>query len=397
MKGICLPVLMGIASVLAAATALAQDIVPATKAERDAFAAELDRQRIGIVTGAPGGTYIQLGSDLSRLVETATDGAVRTIVMEGRGSVGNLQDLVFLKYTDLALVQADVLAWIERNNPDDFAFLQEHLRFVARFHPEIIHVLVRGGPIDGPAALDGKRVAIGAVGSGTNITAPLVFDLVNVEPEYVPLHQEAALADMLSDSPTVDAMVYVAGRGSPLFTRLSPEMQQLLEDKQIYFVPFPEAPPAESSYVAGTVTGADYPSFIEQGAEVPVWSVPAVLAVYNWDPELSGPQVDRYRRLVNFIDAFFENRTRLNDGPGGYNENWCSIDLANDVGGWTRFSGAQAWLDRNTDTAICPSQAQLQCRETFTAEMREAGLDPANPAVAGLFEGWRQQNSSVCR
>jgi uncharacterized protein len=389
-------ILLGVASLLSATTALGQDIIPDNDAERDAYAAEIDRQRIGIVTGGPGGTYIQLGSDLSRLVESATERAVRVIVMEGRGSVGNLQDLVFLKYTDLALVQADVLAWIEQNNPNDYTFLNNYLRFVARFHPEIIHVLTRGGPVDGPAALAGKRIAIGAVGSGTAITAPLVFDLLGVDAEYVPLHQDAALADLLSEAPTIDAMVYVAGRGSPLFTRLSPEMARLVEDKQIYFVPFPEPPPADSSYVPLNISGTDYPSFIEAGTEVPAWSVPAVLAVYNWDPGLGKTQVDRHRRLVTFINAFFDNRKKLNDGPGGFNENWCSIDLANEVGGWTRFSAAQEWLDQNTDTAICEDQAQTTCRETFAVEMRQAGLDPANAAVGALFDDWRKQNSSAC-
>jgi TRAP transporter TAXI family solute receptor len=381
---------------LTAATAPAQEIIPDDEVARHAFAAEIDRQRIGIVTGAPGGTYIQLGSDLSRLVESSTEGAVRVIVMEGRGSVGNLQDLIFLKYSDLALVQADVLAWIERTNPDDYAFLTEYLRFVARFHPEIIHVLARGGPVDGPAALAGKRIAIGAAGSGTSITAPIVFDLLGVAAEYVPLHQDAALADLLSETPTIDAMVYVAGRGSPLFTRLSPEMARLVEDKQIYFVPFREPPPADSSYVPLNISSADYPSFIEAGTQVPAWSVPAVLAVYNWDPRVSGTHIDRHRRLVTFINAFFDNRQKLNDGPGGFNENWCSIDLANEVGGWTRFSAAQDWLDRNTDTAICEDQMQTACRETSAVEMRDPRLDPADSAAATLVDDWRKQNSIAC-
>ena len=389
-------IVLAVASLLTAGTAVGQDLIPDTEAARDAFAADIDRQRIGIVTGGPGGTYIQLGSDLSRLVESATERAVRVIVMEGRGSVGNLQDLVFLKYTDLALVQADVLAWIERDNPSDYTFLNNYLRFVARFHPEIIHVLTRGGPVDGPAALAGKRIGIGAVGSGTAITAPLVFDLLGIEAEYVSLHQDAALADLLSEAPTIDAMVYVAGRGSPLFTRLSPEMARLVEDKQIYFVPFPDPPPADSSYVAVSISNTDYPSFIEQGTEVAAWSVPAVLAVYNWDPRLSKTHVDRHRRLVTFIDAFFDNRKKLNDGPGGFNENWCSIDLANEVSGWTRFSAAQDWLDRNTDTVICEDQAKTACRETFAVEMREAGLDPGDAAVGALFDDWRKQNGSAC-
>ena len=221
--------------------ALGADIIPDTGPERDALAAAIEARRIGIVTGGPGGTYIQLGSDLARLVQSATDEAIRVIVMEGRGSVGNLQDLVFLRYTDLALVQADVLDAIQSEDADDYAFLKERLRFVARFHPELIHVLARGGALGSASELDGKRVAIGAAGSGTQITAPIVFARLGIRPEYVPMHQDQALAELAGDSPTIDAMVYVAGRGSPLFTRVSAEMSQRIQDRGIYFVPFPDS------------------------------------------------------------------------------------------------------------------------------------------------------------
>jgi TRAP transporter TAXI family solute receptor len=389
LAGVCL---------LGSTAAFASDIIPDTARERDAFSATVEGRRVGIVTGAPGGTYIQLGSDLSRLVQSASSDAIRVIVMEGRGSVGNLQDLVFLRYTDLALVQGDVLDSIEAEDPDDYDFLKDRLRFVARFHPEIVHVLARGGPFHDVKELDGKRVAIGAAGSGTQITAPIVFEKLGVRPQYVPLHQDQALADLLSDAPKIDAMVYVAGRGSALFTRISPEMAQRIQDKGVYFVPFPAAPPADSSYVASEISGTDYPSFVEQGASVPVWSVPAVLAVYNWDPARGGMQRDRYRRLKDFIDAFFNDRARLDDGPGGFNENWCSIDLANSVGGWTRFSAAQDWLDRNAgaSTAICAA-AKPSCKDAFEAEMRKAGFDPASAGVAALFEDWKKRNGQTCR
>jgi hypothetical protein len=111
---------------------------------------------------------------------------------------------------------------------------------------------------------------------------------------------------------------------------------------------------------------------------------------------VSGTHIDRHRRLVTFINAFFDNRQKLNDGPGGFNENWCSIDLANEVGGWTRFSAAQDWLDRNTDTAICEDQMQTACRETSAVEMRDPRLDPADSAAATLVDDWRNQNSIAC-
>ena len=148
-----------------------------------------------------------------------------------------------------------------------------------------------------PRELDGKRVAIGAAGSGTQITAPIVFARLGIRPQYVPMHQDQALADLTGDDPTIDAMVYVAGRGSTLFTRISAEMSQRIQDRGVDSVPFPDEPPPGSSYIRDRISSADYPSFIESGAlDAPAWSVPAVLAVYNWDPQKGGMQRDRHRR-----------------------------------------------------------------------------------------------------
>ena len=46
-----------------------------------------------------------------------------------------------------------------------------------------------------------------------------VFARLGIRPQYVPMHQDQALADLAGDNPTIDAMVYVAGRGSPPVSR----------------------------------------------------------------------------------------------------------------------------------------------------------------------------------
>ncbi len=109
--------LIMIANLRNLSTTLADSMIPDTQEGRQALIQKLDAGRVGLVTGGPGSTYIRLGSDLSDLVGKIMGNDLRIVVMEGRRSVGNIKDLAFLRFTDLTLVQADVLEHIRRTEP----------------------------------------------------------------------------------------------------------------------------------------------------------------------------------------------------------------------------------------------------------------------------------------
>lgn len=390
--------ILGLAAAFSCHPAVAQDLIADTDAARKEQRETMKSQRVGIVTGGPGGAYIRLGSDLADLVEgTATD--IRMIVMRGRGSARNLQELAFLEYTDLALVQADVLQSIEREDPDDYEYLFSRLAYVARFHPEVIHVF-GSAAIGSPKSLDGKRIAVDLPGSGTWVTAPVVLDtMLKIRPEFVPMRPADALRDLLSATPTIDAMMFVAGRGAALFKSLNDKELRAVREKDVRFLAFPDAPGPGSPYAQATLTAADYAGLIEAGKPVPVWTVPAVLAVYNWDRKGSQGHRDRYSRVQKFIDVFFANRAKLDDGPGGYDDNWCSIDLAGTVSGWNRFPHADEWLADHAgeETRICKAAALPGCEELFALDMRNLGLDPIKPEVQRHLPDWKLKNGQRCQ
>ncbi len=381
---------------------LAQVVAP----DPGAFARNLRETRIGIMTGGPGGVYIQLGADLQGLVEKAQDGGLRVLPIVGRGSVGNLQDLLYLEYTDFALVQADVLLSIQQGDPQEFDFLKRRISYVTRLHPEIIHILAREG-IRRPEDLQGKTVAVGGAGGGSAITAPVVLrDLLGVEFESSDLGPGAALNDMVSEEPDVDALVYVAGRGSPIFREFSEEMQERLREKGVGFVSLPPPPGEGAPYQPAVLRHEDYPLLVpEEEDEVSGWAVPAVLAVYNWDADNSARTRQRYGRVETFINAFFDARHELNDGPGGYNANWCDVDLGASIQGWTRLRAAQEWLNRHPRavTQVCgvkpggPSVILAADCRPFLDHLGRVGLrleDLVDPYAQ--FERWLVANPKGC-
>lgn len=395
----------GLLACLAASFAtpsLAQVVV----ANPAAFAQNLRETRIGIMTGGPGGVYIQLGADLQALVEKATEGGLRVLPSVGRGSVGNLQDLLYLEYTDFALVQADVLLSIQQGDPKEFEFLNQRISYVTRLHPEIVHILAAEG-LRTPEDLQGKVVAVGGAGGGSAITAPIVLrDLLGVTYESSNLSPSAALNDMVSDSPTVDALVYVAGRGSPIFREFSDDMRERLAEKGVGFVALPSPPGEGAPYQAVEIRHEDYPVLVDQEeGSVAGWAVPAVLAVYNWDADNSARTRQRYGRVQRFIEAFFGGRHELNDGPGGYNANWCDVNIGAAIEGWTRLRAAQEWLNRNPRAnmdvcAVKPGDPSVilaaDCRP-FHEHLAQVGLrleDLLDPYAQ--FERWLVANPKGC-
>jgi hypothetical protein len=116
---------------------------------------------MGLITGSEKGTYYQFGLDVQRLVKSA---GINLTVHPSRGSIENIY----------AVYQPDF---------DDLA---------------------------------GRRVAIGREGSGTYLTARLLFKLAEITPaEMVMIDTGEALAELKAGR--IDAMFYVAGYPVRLF------------------------------------------------------------------------------------------------------------------------------------------------------------------------------------
>jgi hypothetical protein len=82
-------------------------------------------------------------------------------------------------------------------------------------------------------------------------------------------------------------------------------------------------------------------------------SVPALLAVYNWNKD-----TDRYRRCVRFVEYLFDRFDKLREKP--YQPGWKDMNLAGTIPGWTRFPPAQALV------AKAAAQASAEANLTRT-------------------------------
>jgi TRAP transporter TAXI family solute receptor len=164
-------------------------------------------EEMGLITGGEKGTYYQFGLDLQKLVRPT---GVNLTVHNSKGSIENVFAVYQRPGVQMGIVQSDVLAFVARVQSDPvLSRIAKKTRMVFPLYNEEVHVLGRRGIRDFDD-LAGRRVAIGRDGSGTYLTARLLFKLSEVAPsEMVPIDTGEALAELKAGR--IDAMFYVAG------------------------------------------------------------------------------------------------------------------------------------------------------------------------------------------
>jgi TRAP transporter TAXI family solute receptor len=168
---------------------------------------------LGIMTGGEKGTYYQFGLNLKELVKSKD---IRLKVNNSTGSIENLYAVYKKPHTQMGIVQSDVLAFVSRLQSDPtLKRIANKTRMIFPLYNEEIHLLGRRDLVNFDD-LEGKKVAIGKEGSGTYLTAKLLFEVSDVKPVIMDsVGTDEALAGLKGGD--IDAMFYVAGFPVKLF------------------------------------------------------------------------------------------------------------------------------------------------------------------------------------
>lgn len=130
-----------------------------------------EKRFFSIATGGTGGTYYPIGGALAQIVSQHVPG-VSAAAPTGNASKANC-NLIRSHEIESALTQNNVAYWAYKGT--EFFEEQgpaENLRAIASLYPEVIQIVARKSEnINSIADLKGKRVVVGAPGSGTEIDA----------------------------------------------------------------------------------------------------------------------------------------------------------------------------------------------------------------------------------
>ena len=146
----------GVAAALCAAPALAQD-------------------QLSIATGGTGGVYYPMGGGLAEVVNEHVEGFSATAEVTG-ASVENM-GLIATGDADLAIALADTVQQAYEGTGRFDGQQLPMVRAVGSLYANMLHVVVAGdSDIQSLGDLAGKRVSVGAPGSGTEVNAQTLLE-----------------------------------------------------------------------------------------------------------------------------------------------------------------------------------------------------------------------------
>ncbi len=268
---------------------------------------------LGMMTGGAKGTYYQFGLNLKELVKSK---GINLRVDNSTGSIENLYAVYKRPNTQMGIVQSDVLAFVSKVQTDPvLKRIAKKTKMIFPLYNEEIHLLGKQSLTDFDDLAD-RRVAIGKEGSGTFLTAKLLFEVSEVTPqETLAIGTSEALARLKAGE--IDAMFYVAGYPVKLFAedvsvndRLA--LIPILNKSIIEFYPMAKIPANTYSWQPNAVDTA---------------AVKAVLVSFNFRRANCEFVGEFSRTIYENIDWLIEN---------GHSK-WKSVDLHYPLKGWEQY------------------------------------------------------------
>ena len=328
---------------------------------------------VGVISGGVDGTYIRIASDLAAVLDDGD--RLRVLPVIGKGSLQNIADILYLKGIDVGIVQSDVLAYARLQHL--FPGIEQSMQYITKLYDEEVHVLARGD-IHQIQDLAGQTVNVDVRGSGSAMTAWLLFGSLGIQANFANDPQDTAL-DKLQHG-KIAALIYVTGQPARLFSAIP-------SASGLHFLPVPPNQALSETYPQGSLTHEAYPALVPADAPVPTIAVPSVMAVYAW-PRGS----ERYNKVARFTAVFFADFPEFLKKPR--HPKWQQVDLTATVPGWKRFGPAQDAL-QTAEGDRSPLQAEFNA---FLAQSNKGRTGMTSAQRAELFNqflSWQRQTHGV--
>ena len=193
---------------------------PAAMAQPMPFAgsspAKANAGTVGIISGGVDGTYVRIAADLAAVLDDGQ--TLRVLPVIGKGSLQNVADILYLRGIDVGIVQSDVLTYVRQQRL--YPGVEQSLQYIAKLYDEEVHVLARK-EIARVEDLAGQPVNVDVAGSGTAMTASLIFDALGVAVQTRNFDQSSALERLKQGE--LAAIVFVSGQPARLFANVTQE------------------------------------------------------------------------------------------------------------------------------------------------------------------------------
>jgi TRAP transporter TAXI family solute receptor len=249
-----------------------------------------------LATGGTAGTYYPFGGAMAKIWNSKIKDMNVTAQTSG-ASAENVR-LVNKKEVELALVQSDTLDFAF-NAKEAFKEPLKAMNTIAVLYPEIVQVVVAAaGPIKSIADLKGKKVGVGAPGSGTEANFRQLLDAYGMKKEDVNAQflSFSESAEAYKDK-HIDAFIVTAGIPNAGIMDVSTQNQIRILD-----IPADVAAKLTQKYPFLAAVKVPANTYKGQTAEVSTVAVNAVL--------IAGSSLSE-TMVYNLTKALFENQAEL--------------------------------------------------------------------------------------
>jgi TRAP transporter TAXI family solute receptor len=331
----------------------------------------LNANTVTLISGTIGGTYVQFGADLASVLDDGNQ--LRVLPIVGRGSVQSVADILFLQGVDLGIVRSDTLDYLERKG---FAKdIKKQFTYVTKLYNEEMHVMASKS-IRSLRDLDGKTISVDLPNGGTFVTAATVFERLGMKPKVVYIEQRIAMEKMKAGE--IDAVIVCGGKPYKSVSSF--------KDDRFHLVTVDYEKPLQGDYLPATLSSKDYPNLIAEGEKVDTIAVAAVLAAYNW-----APKTDRYRKLAQFVDAFFTKFPTFQNPP--FHPKWKEVSLSAPLQDWQRLPAAEQWLKNHNIEAVTRARFEEFLKQS-PATAAKAQTEPDREALFKQFQAWEAEKNA---
>jgi len=198
------------------------------------------------------------------------------------------------------------------------------IKMVFPLYNEELHIVARKGITDFNDLSD-RRVAVGEDGSGTYLTAKLLFEVSGIKPKVM-VNIGADEALMQLKQAKIDAMFYVAGAPVKLFT------ENIKQEDNLELLPVMNNP------ILDFYPGAQIPAGTYAWQDKPVNTLAVKAVLISYDFELKSGNCENVGR---FAQVLSDNLDRLiqNGHP-----KWKEVDLRYNLKGWNQCECAKRHL-----------------------------------------------------
>ena len=315
-------------------------------------------------------TCARFTEDIRNVVNDLGPDGVRVLPILGVGGLQNVNDVLFLKNVDMAVVDEDNLRLLKKKDPVLYANVEQRVQYITKLYNSEFQVLARND-IKSYDDLRGKKVNFNLKDSQTEVTADMVFNALNMQTQRSYYDNDEALKRLISGE--ISAMIILTGAPQAMLAKVKKE-------DGVHFLPLDqESLPNHklgelfANYLPADLTHEHYPNLIAEGTTVPTIANRALLVAYTW-PEDS----PRYKRVAKFIDAFFSKIDQFNN-PSRHPK-WREVNLSAEMPGWVRLKPAAEWLASHRNQAVSANPDNT--------------LDQSSPELKLAFEKFMQKYAS---